>query len=234
MNRVCDGIHLAGHAIISNVWLLRDGDGRRYLIDTGHPLERPRLLRQLRRHGVAGPGDLAGILLTHRHSDHAGNAAAFRDRFRCPVICHPQDAPFLTGAVSPPRMAAPGRHWAALPLCHIEDRWPARTPVDDTFGAESWGSHWRIHHVPGHTEGSCMLYHAPAAALFSGDAILTGIPPLRAFSLVRLARPAFSQDAPRCHDSVRRFVAAMPEVRALCSGHGPGVTERIAERLRRL
>ncbi|MFT5681341.1 MAG: glyoxylase-like metal-dependent hydrolase (beta-lactamase superfamily II) [Myxococcota bacterium] len=234
MRKVSGCLHLASHAVISNVWLFEDQTGRRYLVDTGHPLERPQLVAQLRRHGIAGPGDLAGILLTHRHSDHAGNAAAFRERFRCPVICHEADAAFLTGEATPPKMVVPGRPWAALPLCHIEDRWPARTAVDDTFAAGVWGGDWRIHHVPGHTEGSCMLFHTPTATLFSGDAILAGIPPLRAFTYIRLAQDAFSQDAPRCHDGVRRFVATMPAVRALCSGHGPGVVTRVEERLRRL
>ena len=234
MHQVSECLHVASHALISNVWLFEDHTGRRYLIDTGHPLERLQITRQLHRHGISSAGDLAGILLTHRHSDHAGNARYFRERFRCPVICHEDDAPFLTGDVEPPKMAVPGRHWAAQLLCHIEDRWPARTDVDDTFGADGWGTSWKITHVPGHTEGSSMLFHTPTATLFSGDAILAGIPPFRAFAYVRLAQEAFSQDAPRCHAGVKRFIETMPEIRALCSGHGPGVTNKVEDRIRRL
>ena len=70
MRRIREHLHVASHALISNVWLLKDQARRRYLIDTGHPLERMQLTRQLRRHGIGGPGDLDGILLTHFHSDH--------------------------------------------------------------------------------------------------------------------------------------------------------------------
>ncbi len=106
--------------------------------------------------------------------------------------------------------------------------------VDDGFGDGSWGTDWRITHVPGHTEGSSMLLHTPTATLFSGDAILAGVPPFRSFTLVRLAMDAYSQDTAACHAAVRRFVASMPAVRALCSGHGPGVIGRVEDRLRRL
>ena len=109
-----------------------------------------------------------------------------------------------------------------------------RVTVDETFDARGWGSDWRIHPVPGHTEGSSMLYHAPTATLFSGDAILAGIPPFRFFTLLRLAQEAFSADAPRCHDGVMGFLAEMPAIQALCSGHGPGVVGDVEDRLRRL
>src|SRR5581483_7199923 len=86
MLRIARNLWLADHVRISNVWMLEE-DSRRFLIDTGHPVERPTLRLELWRAGVRKKGDLAGVILTHRHSDHAGNARWLRERFQCPVIC---------------------------------------------------------------------------------------------------------------------------------------------------
>ena len=67
--------------IVSNVWVLDGGPGDRWIIDTGHPLERLTVLAGLRYAGFA-PSDFTGVLLTHRHSDHAGNAAFLRKKLR--------------------------------------------------------------------------------------------------------------------------------------------------------
>ncbi len=234
MRQISPHVHLTEHIRFSNVWLMDDGGGRRWLIDAGHPLELRRLLKQLATCGVSGPGDLSGILLTHRHSDHAGNAGALREHFRCPVACHADDAPFLTGEQPPPPLARGRARWYTELLCHVEDRWPARTPVDETWGNGGWQQGWEAIHVPGHTEGSSMLYHAATATLFSGDAILVGTPPIRTTRNLRLAHPGFSQEAEQCRDAVRGFLEQMPQIDALCSGHGPPLLEEIAPRLRRL
>jgi glyoxylase-like metal-dependent hydrolase (beta-lactamase superfamily II) len=216
---------------ISNIWLFRDDDGRRWLVDTGHPIERPLLARSLR---AAGVDRLDGILLTHRHSDHAGNAAWLRDRFRCPVACHPDDAPYLDGRLAPPRLAR-GRAPAPLELlCRIEDRFPARCPVDEVYSPGRWRGDWEIVHAPGHTEGSSLLYHAPTRTLFSGDTLISGIPPLRLLERLSLAVDAFTPDPETCRAKVRDFLRALPPVRTLCAGHGPAVTRRVEEKLRRL
>ncbi|MEZ0228896.1 MAG: MBL fold metallo-hydrolase, partial [Planctomycetota bacterium] len=104
MLRIARNLWLATNVRISNVWLFETGSGR-FLIDTGHPVERPALLVELWRAGVRRPGDLDGVILTHRHSDHAGNAAWLRERFRCPVICHAADAPLLAGKERPAPLA---------------------------------------------------------------------------------------------------------------------------------
>lgn len=233
MQRIHDGLGLARGMIVSNVWLLEHG-GRRILVDAGHGLERPALRFHLWRAGVRRRGDLDLVVLTHRHSDHAGNAAWLREAFGCAVACHQEDAPELTGARPPARM--PG--WPALPhdwlLCRIEDRFPARTPVDEAFGDGPWRHGLRVFHVPGHTAGSVLLHHEPTGTLFSGDSILAGIPPLRVFERPALAKRVYSADVGRSHALARAFVADLPAVRTLCSGHGPAITERVAEKLRAL
>lgn len=227
-------LNLASGVRASNVWLLRDGEGRRFLVDTGHPLERPVLRWTLWRWGLRRPGDLEAVLLTHRHSDHAGNAAWLRRRFQCPVYCHPADAPFLSGERPPPRLSGRGARWTRDLLCRVEDRFPARCPVDGVYEEGDWRWGFRVEGAPGHTEGSVILHHGPSSTLFSGDVILTGPPVIRFVERLDLAKPEFSLDADRCHAAVRRFLDRLPPTRVVCAGHGPLVDRRAQEKLRGL
>lgn len=234
MRRIAPHLRLATSVRIANVWLLEDGGGRRFLVDTGHVVERPVLRFSLWRAGVRRRGDLTAVLLTHRHSDHAGNAAWLRRTFDCPVICHPEDAEVLDGRRPAPKLAVGRARLHEELLCHVEDLFPARTVVDDVFepGLWRWGFH--VIPVPGHTKGSVMLHHEPTATLFAGDAILAGIPPLRLFVRPALAVPGFSDEVELCHGAARRWLAEMPPTDALCSGHGPALPRGAGERLRTL
>ncbi|HRG97381.1 MAG TPA: MBL fold metallo-hydrolase, partial [Polyangiaceae bacterium] len=91
-----EGIRHLSRLRVSNVFLLDGGRGDRWLVDTGHWAERATLLWELRRSGL-GPRDLTGVLLTHRHSDHAGNASFLRERFGVKVYAHREDARVLEG-----------------------------------------------------------------------------------------------------------------------------------------
>ncbi|MDF1561679.1 MAG: MBL fold metallo-hydrolase [Deltaproteobacteria bacterium] len=225
---------LVGPVRISNVWVMRDGEGRTFLVDAGHALERQTLLWGLRRLGVAGPGDLDAILLTHRHSDHAGNAAFLRERFRAPVHCHRADAVILEGEVPPPRLARRGAPIHHDALCHLEDRYPSRTTVDEAFEAGSIGLGFEAVHVGGHTEGSVMFLHEASGTLFTGDAILAGIPVQRLVRWLRLARPEYSLDVEACHRATLAFLAKGPPLKVLCAGHGPRVDRGLEGHLARL
>jgi glyoxylase-like metal-dependent hydrolase (beta-lactamase superfamily II) len=234
MRKVAPHLRLASNMLISNVWLLEAPDGKRFLVDSGHPFERPALRLALWLAGVKRRGDLAGVLLTHRHSDHAGNAAWLRQAFDCPIICHAADAPMLQGAQPPPPLSRRGYRLHEDLLCRFEDRWPARTRVDEVYAEGPWRDGFRVVPVPGHTDGSVLLHHEPTATLFSGDAILTGIPPLRFFERIRLAQRAFSLDADTCHARVRRFLEVLPPTETVAGGHGPAVARDAHAKLRRL
>jgi glyoxylase-like metal-dependent hydrolase (beta-lactamase superfamily II) len=223
MLRVARSLWLASRVRISNVWLI-EAQGKRVLVDTGHWSERPALRLDLHCAGLKRKGDLDAIVLTHRHSDHAGNAAWLRERFRCPVVCHEADAPFLSGAQRPARLGGRKKAWFYEELlCLFEDYWPARCVVDDALSEGEWKHGFAVSPVPGHTEGSSMIHHGPTQTLFSGDTILAGVPPLRAIEVLRLAVPGFSLDAPTSHANVMKFLEKLPPTRTLCSGHGPAV-----------
>jgi glyoxylase-like metal-dependent hydrolase (beta-lactamase superfamily II) len=258
MRRIAPHLRLASTKI-ANIWLLEDSSGRKFLVDSGHPIERPQLLANLWLAGIRMPGDLTAVLLTHRHSDHAGNAAWLRKRFGARVICHENDAAALSGRSSAPPLVRRDADSVSLfgkqklyerILCAYEDRAPAHCEVDELYDEGAWKWGFRVVPVPGHTEGSVMLYHEPSRTLFSGDAILVGNPLPRLMAALgplgagvraagfdkrlRLAEAGFSQDAPSCHLAVRRFLRQMPPVDVLCSGHGPALDEAAQSRLARL
>ena len=234
MRRLGPHIRLATNVIISNVWLLEAPDGKRFLVDSGHPFERAALRFALWRAGVRERGDLAGLLLTHRHSDHAGNARWLRDAFDCPVICHAADAAVLSGQSPPPPLSRRGARLHEEILCRFEDRWPARSPVDEVYAEGTWRDGFRVIPVPGHTDGSVLLHHEPTATLFSGDAILTGIPPMRFFERIRLAQRGFTYDADACHARVKTFLEVLPPTESIAGGHGPLIAKDAQAKLQRL
>lgn len=234
MKKLTPHIALATGVKIANTWLLTDSSDRRFLVDTGYFTDRPALAAHLWLAGVRRRGDLSAVLLTHRHSDHAANASWLREKFDCPVICHEKDAPFLLGEQVPPRMAI-GRapvyqEWLNL----FEDRFPARTVVDEVYHDGNWKWGFHVVPAPGHTEGSVMLVHEPTETLFSGDNILAGIPPLRAVEHLSLAAPGFSQDTELCNGHVLRFLKELPSIQTLCSGHGPIVSKNTGQKLKQL
>lgn len=218
---------------ISNTWLFQDPQGLKFLIDTGHPLERLPLLADLWAAGIRMPGDLTAILLTHRHSDHAGNAAFLRKRFGARVICHREDAALLSGEKHPLALESSQpfiKRW----MCRVEDRHPAICTVDDVYEAGDWKWGFRIFPVPGHTEGSVMIWNEKTKTLFSGDSILVGTSLNRSSKKLRAADPDFSVEPETAIRSVRRFLEAVPPVEYLCSGHGPVVDESLQLRFKRL
>lgn len=89
--RVAGSFDLFRNVLFSNVFLLDGGPGDRWLVDTGHWSERLSLLVALRRRGLS-PRDLTpGVLLTHLHSNHAGNAR-FLQRQGVRIHAHRRDA----------------------------------------------------------------------------------------------------------------------------------------------
>ncbi len=218
---------------IANTWLFSDGEGHTFLVDTGHRLERRSLAVSLRRAGVRR-GELTAVLLTHRHSDHAGNAAWLRDELRCPVICHAADAATLGGTEPAPQLARRGANAAYDALCRVEDRFPARSPVDEVYDEGDWRWGFEVIPVAGHTRGSALLFHEASGTLFTGDALLSGVPVQRLVARLTLAIPGFSEDVDACHRATRSFLREGRPIRTLCAGHGPRVTRRLPELLEAL
>lgn len=227
--RVRGNIHLLRGVLASNVFLLDGGRGSRFLVDTGHFAELPALLLELRRRGI-GPRDLTGVLLTHRHSDHAGNARFFAKN-GVAIYAHRADAETLARKTSPPRLPAEGGTMLARTLARFENILPApRVEVDRALedGDELCGL--EVHHVPGHTEGSVFYRHVETGALLTGDTLLTAVPMITPRGM-SLPYPTFTADLGEALGSLYRFHMKGMKYDSLLAGHGTPILSGAQEKV---
>jgi len=194
---------------ISNCYLLL-GE-RPVLVDTGAPGDLKRLLAGLKANGVE-PKDLALIILTHGHSDHAGCAAELRRRSGALIALHAGDAPLVragrNGVIAVQDML--GR--VLRPF--VDEEFEAFEPdlvFKEGIALEPYGLRARVLPTPGHTAGSVSIVLANGEALI-GDVLRGSLvwpnrardhyfcndPGLNQRSIVRLAREGLL----RCHPGV--------------------------------
>lgn len=221
MKPVVGSIRQLSRLVVANVFLLDGPRGDRWLVDTGHWSERATLLWELRRAGLR-PGDLTGVLLTHRHSDHAGNAAFLQRRYGAKIYAHRADALVLEGRVERPRIR-PGR--GATPLARffaqVENLLPAAgLRVDHALEGGETVAGLEVHSVPGHTEGSVFYRHESTATLLSGDMLLAAFPPLTLVQGMALPYASYARDLSQAYESLRAFHRSGLRYENLLAGHG--------------
>lgn len=190
----------------ANSVLLR---GRRpVLVDTGFGADVPALMAWLAGQGLGGK-DLALILNTHFHSDHAGGNHLFEARFGIPIAAQVDEAALVNARNADACRAA----WLQQPI----EPYQVTRPLQggDTVGAG--GTSWLVVGTPGHTAGHLSLYSAEHGILVLGDALhdadLGWLNPYR--------EGADSLD--RASETIERL-AALPATLGL-SGHGPAITD---------
>lgn len=219
--------------LVSNVFVLDGGPGDRWIVDTGHRLERRMLLAGLRATGFF-PRDVTGVLLTHRHSDHAGNAAFLRRAFGLRIVAHELDAEVLDGRALAPRLGAGAEGFLVRAFAAIENATRTRVPIDRAVRAGDVLGSLEVHHAPGHTAGTALYRHASTASLLSGDALLAAVPPLTIVQRMSLPHPGYAEDYPAALASLRRLHEGGVTYENLLAGHGRpilGGASRSAEAL---
>jgi glyoxylase-like metal-dependent hydrolase (beta-lactamase superfamily II) len=209
---------MAGYPGITAGYLIR-GD-RPCLVETGTAPSAPVVRAALADLGV-GPGDLATIVVTHIHLDHAGGAGDIARMFSsAEVVVHTRGARHL---VDPGRLMASARmvYGDALDgLFGTLSPTPAEriVAVDET-GSIDLGAGRRLdsYYSPGHAKHHVGLIDSVAGDLYVGDAAGVYI---QDTGDLRPATPPPDFDLGIALDSLRKFEALQPS-RLLFSHYGP-------------
>jgi glyoxylase-like metal-dependent hydrolase (beta-lactamase superfamily II) len=226
---------MAGERELNAVYLL-DGS-EPCLVETGPGADHDRLTTVLTRLGVARQ-ELAHLVVTHIHMDHAGGAGALLRRYpRATVWVHEAGARHL---VDPERLVAstartygPGRMQALFGTMTPAPPERVRAVTDGEvilMGDRTL----QVLHTPGHASHHIALHDAASGAMFTGEAIGSYLPWADCY---RPALPPPEVDVEAALASVRRIADREPT--ALLTSHFglvPDVTDacaRAAERIER-
>jgi glyoxylase-like metal-dependent hydrolase (beta-lactamase superfamily II) len=185
------------------------------LVETGSQSSVPVVLSALAALGL-GPDDLAGVVVTHVHLDHAGGAGDVARAFpRATVYVHPRGARHLA---DPSRLVASAATVYGDALDSLYGRLEpteagrVRALEDGERIDVGGGRHLTAVHSPGHAKHHLALHDNFSGALFVGDAVgvrLPGAGPLRP------ATPPADFDLAQALDSLHRFRRRSPTAIAL-------------------
>jgi glyoxylase-like metal-dependent hydrolase (beta-lactamase superfamily II) len=224
---------MCGQERVTSAYLL-DAD-EPAIVETGPTTSLESLSEGLRTLGI-GPEDLAHVVVTHIHLDHAGGAGAVAERFpRAIVWVHERGAPHLADPTklvsSAARLYGPDRLQALFgPVRPVpSDRLRSMADGDTvTLG----GRELRVLYTPGHAGHHVCLVDSRSRAVFVGDALGVFLPDVR---VLRPATPPPEFDLDLAIHSIGRVAAAEPSM-ILFSHFGPaeGVPELCDLAVRRL
>jgi glyoxylase-like metal-dependent hydrolase (beta-lactamase superfamily II) len=209
---------MGGYGGITAAYLIRSD--RPALVETGAALSAQLVVQALADLGVDA-GDLATIVVTHIHLDHAGGvgdlAAAFPN---AEIVVHERGARHL---VSPERLVASARRvygdvmdtvfGELLPTPAERVRALGDVGSIDLGGGRTLSSHW----APGHASHHVGLLDSETNDLYVGDAAGIYIPEA---DLVKPATPPPDFDLPVALASIEGFRRLRPD-RLLFSHFGP-------------
>jgi glyoxylase-like metal-dependent hydrolase (beta-lactamase superfamily II) len=211
--RLADGVveldtMLGGWTQVTAGYLLEGP--RPVLVETGAQSSVPTLLAALDAIGV-GPHDLAGVVVTHIHLDHAGGvgdvAAAFPD---ATVYVHEKGARHLA---DPTRLVASAAQVYGDLLDSLYGRLTAtdaeRIHVLEDLEEIDLGGGRSLCAVdsPGHAKHHLGLHDSLSGILFAGDAVGVRLPDI---GVLRPATPPPDFDLHQARASLRRFAERRP------------------------
>jgi glyoxylase-like metal-dependent hydrolase (beta-lactamase superfamily II) len=209
---------MAGYSRITAGYLIR-GD-RPCLVETGTAPSAPLVREALAGLGV-GPADLATVVVTHIHLDHAGGTGDIAGMFPgAEVVVHERGARHLA---DPSRLMASARGVWGDELDRLFGTL-APTPAErirtvDVSGTIDLGGGRRLdsHYAPGHARHHVALIDSVSGDLYVGDAVGIYIPDT---GDLRPATPPPEFDLATALESLRTFAALRP-ARLLFSHYGP-------------
>jgi glyoxylase-like metal-dependent hydrolase (beta-lactamase superfamily II) len=209
---------MAGQREVNAVYLI--GGSEPCLVETGPGSDGPAVVRALTDLGV-GPGDLAHLVVTHIHMDHAGGAGALLERYpRATVWVHERGAAHL---VDPTRLVA------STARTYGEERMRALygemlpspservRAVTDGDRVDLGERALEVLHTPGHASHHVALLDTATGAMCTGEAIGSYLPWADAY---RPALPPPEVDVEAALASVERIRSRRPSS-LLTSHFGP-------------
>ena len=220
MIEVAEGVYRvpARHA---NTYLVKAED-ELVLVDTGMPGSEKKILKAISSLGKK-PDDVKLVLLTHRHLDHIGSAAAVKKETSAVLVSHPFEKPYVAGTlviITPRAWSLYGRVarrvLAVMSSTKKLLRFSKYTPVlvdqaaDEDSALEGVGLDGSIVWTPGHTKGSVSLFLNEPRVAIIGDLLMT--------RRGKLVEPMFMENPSQTRASVQRIVDLHPTL--LCPGHG--------------
>jgi glyoxylase-like metal-dependent hydrolase (beta-lactamase superfamily II) len=225
---------MGGYDGITSSYLIRGS--RPCLVETGTARSADQVVAALAALGI-GPDDLATIVVTHIHLDHAGGTGDLAERYpSSTVVVHERGARHLA---SPERLVASARRVFGPTMDRLfGDLRP--TPADrlvalGDIGEVDLGDGRRLDafHAPGHASHHLGLVDSTTGDLYTGDAAGVYVP---ATADVRPATPPPDFDLDLALASLDRMRAVAP-TRLLFSHFGPvtdvaTTLERSVEELR--
>jgi glyoxylase-like metal-dependent hydrolase (beta-lactamase superfamily II) len=184
-------------------------------VETGSQSSVPVVLDALAALGV-GPHDLAGIVVTHIHLDHAGGVGDLARAFpHATVHVHPEGARHL---VDPSRLVASAARVYGDALDRVYGRLDP-TPAERVHALEDGdeiaigpGHALVAVHSPGHARHHLALHDTDSGVLFAGDAAGVRLPDV---GVLRPATPPPDFDLDLAVRSLRLFAARRPSQLAL-------------------
>jgi glyoxylase-like metal-dependent hydrolase (beta-lactamase superfamily II) len=217
---VADGVRaidtgMAGQRELNAVYVLAGDEP--CLVETGPGADGPVVLAALRAMGI-GRSDLAHIVVTHIHVDHAGGAGALLDAFpNARVWVHERGAPHL---VDPTRLiASTARTYGEARMRAFYGETlpcpPERiVPVSDGDRIPLGMRALDVVHTPGHASNHVALHDSASGAMFTGEAIGSHLPWADCY---RPALPPPEVDVDAAIGSIERMRARRPT--ALLTSH---------------
>ncbi len=225
---------MAGYDGITAGYLIRGN--RPCLVETGTAPSAPVVREALAGLGV-GPADLATVVVTHIHLDHAGGVGDIAAMYPgAQIVVHERGARHLA---DPARLMASARMVYGDELDELFGTLaptpPGRIRAVDSTGTIDLGGGRRLdsHYAPGHAKHHVGLIDSVSGDLYVGDAAGVYI---QETADLRPATPPPDFDLDTALESLRMFAALRP-VRLLFSHYGPVAAvretlERSAEEIR--
>ena len=141
----------------SLIWSIESKEG--VFVDPGGDIDK--LMGAAKEFGVK----IVGVWLTHGHMDHAGAAAAVKERTGCEIIGPHKDDQWLLDEIE-----SSGQRYGITDGKNVTpDRY-----LDDGDELELDGVKFGVAHTPGHTPGQVVIYNESGALAFVGDVLFRG------------------------------------------------------------